>query len=1189
MTDTIWGNPPITGTVHVTVDPPEDTSAAADDIASTPYDTPVDVDVLANDTGLTTVKSVTDPAHGAATVSNGKVHYVPDTGFSGKDTFDYTATNNSGTKHTATVTIMVGTPSAKLVDDTASTNYETATDVDVLANDTGADTLANVSDPKHGTTTKTADNKVHYVPDDGFSGTDTFQYSTTASDTDYATVTMTVGAPDVSLVDDTASTAYQTATDVDVLANDTGADTLANVSDPKHGTTTKTADNKVHYVPDDGFSGTDTFQYSTTASDTDVATVTMTVDAPTVDAVNDTAAVASGDSVDIDVLANDVGDGLTLTSVGSGTAGGKTAISGNKVHYTAPDDSAGVIDAFTYTVTDSHGNTDKASVAVTVGAPSAELVDDTASTAYQTAADVDVLANDTGDLTLVGTTTPPHGTATVSNGKVHYVPDDGFSGTDTFTYFATAAGKQYNATVTMTVGAPDVKLVDDTASTAYQTATDVDVLANDTGADTLAKVSQPDHGTTTISDDKKTVNYKPDDGYSGTDTFTYSTTASDTDYATVTMTVDAPDVSLVDDTASTAYQTATDVDVLANDTGADTLANVSDPKHGTTTKTADNKVHYVPDDGFSGTDTFQYSTTASDTDVATVTMTVGAPPATVVDDTASTPFDTPADIDVLANDTGDLTVTSVTQPSHSGDDGRTHGTTTINSDGTVHYAPYYGFTGAEHFTYTATDTDGNEYTATVIVTVEGTDSTVVDDVASTPYETPVDVDVLANDTGKVLSTYSVTQPAHGTATINDDNTVHYVPDAGYSGPDTFTYRAMDGEHVYKTVGTVSMTVGDQPAGVLDDIASTNYETATDVDVLANDAGDLTLKSASDPDNGTAEVVDGKVHYVPDTGFSGKDTFTYTATDADNNEYTATVTVTVYDPSGFQNQQLVNDQGQALEATGSVQDGATGHGASVHAMDVDSSETAQRWTLDDGHLINEDPAAVDPDTGSHLVLDLNEGAASALIDSPQTADEDTDGSQSWNLNDGGSLTNGRADTDGYGLAATGSAATGASVQDYTGAYNQSWTATSGANDEFGTVTAGTGDKLTVHGATGIDSTTGEAGVSTRALPADGDTDQQWMLTDDGALISKRAVDPRTGQRTVLDLRGGGTESGTVVRAVAPPTDGTLKDSQTVTYSGGVAGELSFTTTGDDLGLTETANGGTQNATYTGTAVQTWMID
>ncbi|WP_425824799.1 Ig-like domain-containing protein [Streptomyces fractus] len=821
-----------------------------------------------------------------------------------------------------------------------------------------------------------------------------------------------------------------------------------------------------------------------------------------------------------------------------------------------------------------------------------KLVDDTASTAYQTATDVDVLANDTGADTLAKVSQPDHGTTTISDDKktVNYKPDDGYSGTDTFTYSTTASDTDY-ATVTMTVDAPDapdVSLVDDTASTAYQTATDVDVLANDTGADTLANVSQPKHGTTTKTADNK-VHYVPDDGFSGTDTFQYSTTASDTDYATVTMTVDAPDVSLVDDTASTAYQTATDVDVLANDTGADTLANVSDPKHGTTTKTADNKVHYVPDDGFSGTDTFQYSTTASDTDVATVTMTVGAPPATVVDDTASTPFDTPADIDVLANDTGDLTVTSVTQPSHSGDDGRTHGTTTINSDGTVHYAPYYGFTGAEHFTYTATDTDGNEYTATVIVTVEGTDSTVVDDVASTPYETPVDVDVLANDTGKVLSTYSVTQPAHGTATINDDNTVHYVPDAGYSGPDTFTYRAMDGEHVYKTVGTVSMTVGDQPAGVLDDIASTNYETATDVDVLANDAGDLTLKSASDPDNGTAEVVDGKVHYVPDTGFSGKDTFTYTATDADNNEYTATVTVTVYDPSGFQNQQLVNDQGQALEATGSVQDGATGHGASVHAMDVDSSETAQRWTLDDGHLINEDPAAVDPDTGSHLVLDLNEGAASALIDSPQTADEDTDGSQSWNLNDGGSLTNGRADTDGYGLAATGSAATGASVQDYTGAYNQSWTATSGANDEFGTVTAGTGDKLTVHGATGIDSTTGEAGVSTRALPADGDTDQQWMLTDDGALISKRAVDPRTGQRTVLDLRGGGTESGTVVRAVAPPTDGTLKDSQTVTYSGGVAGELSFTTTGDDLGLTETANGGTQNATYTGTAVQTWMID
>ncbi len=537
---------------------------------------------------------------------------------------------------------------------------------------------------------------------------------------------------------------------------------------------------------------------------------------------------------------------------------------------------------------------------------------------------------------------------------------------------------------------------------------------------------------------------------------------------------------------------------------------------------------------------------------------------------------------MLLNDTGDhLAAYAHTQAKHG----------TVNFGGsTAHltYRPDPGYVGSDYFTYTATDADKTNDTATVHINIP----TPAEDIAqSTGYEMPADVSVLEKDSWSALSLASVSDPEHGTATVSGDN-VHYVPDDGYSGEDTFTYTIHDSYSNTDHTGNVTMTVFDQPAGALDDVASTNYETATDVDVLANDTGLTDVKSASDPEHGTAKIVDGKVRYAPDTGFSGEDTFTYTATDSEGTEFTAPVTVTVHDPSGFQNQQLVNDQGQALEATGSVQDGATGHGASVHAMDVDSSETAQRWTLDDGHLINEDPAAVDPDTGSHLVLDLNEGAASALIDSPQTwdedpltEDEDANHSQVWKLNgDHAQLSSESAS--GQSLAATGSAATGASVQDYTGAYNQSWTATSGANDEFGTVTAGTGDKLTVHGATGIDSTTGEAGVSTRALPADGDTDQQWMLTDDGALISKAGVDPRTGQRVVLDLHDGQTASGGTVRAVAPPTDGSLKDEQKITSSNG---EISFAATGDSLGLTETATNGTQNTTYTGTDEQTWTID
>lgn len=79
-----------------------------------------------------------------------------------------------------------------------------------------------------------------------------------------------------------------------------------------------------------------------------------------------------------------------------------------------------------------------------------------------------------------------------------------------------------------------------------------------------------------------------------------------------------------------------------------------------------------------------------------------------------------------------------------------------------------------------------------------------DDTVSTPTETPVDVDVLANDTdfdGDILSVSVATPPAHGTATVNADSTVHYVSDTGYVGQDAFTYSIDDGHG-----GTASATV-----------------------------------------------------------------------------------------------------------------------------------------------------------------------------------------------------------------------------------------------------------------------------------------------------------------------------------------------------------------------------------------------
>ena len=85
--------------------------------------------------------------------------------------------------------------------------------------------------------------------------------------------------------------------------------------------------------------------------------------------------------------------------------------------------------------------------------------DDTATTAYQTSALVDVLANDTDDgtpspLSIGSIGTPTSGTAVLEAGKIRYTPPAGFSGVATFTYTASDGADSDTATVTVTVAAP---------------------------------------------------------------------------------------------------------------------------------------------------------------------------------------------------------------------------------------------------------------------------------------------------------------------------------------------------------------------------------------------------------------------------------------------------------------------------------------------------------------------------------------------------------------------------------------------------------------------------------------------------------------------------------------------------------------------------------------------------------------
>lgn len=270
-----------TATVHVTVNPVNDLPVAGNDTVETNEDTPITISVLANDTdpdGDTLVITGTStPAHGSIVVNaNGTITYTPVANYDGSDSFTYTISDGHGGTSTATVFVtddVVNDPPTA-VNDTVSTNEDTAVAINVLGNDSDIenDTLIviGVTSATHGTVTLNPDNTVTYTPNANFNGDDSFTYTVSDGHGGNATATATIHVAPVNdnpvANTDTASTANNMAVVVDALANDTDVDgdtlTFVNIPSAAHGQVTLNADHTLTYLPDSGFAGVETISYA---------------------------------------------------------------------------------------------------------------------------------------------------------------------------------------------------------------------------------------------------------------------------------------------------------------------------------------------------------------------------------------------------------------------------------------------------------------------------------------------------------------------------------------------------------------------------------------------------------------------------------------------------------------------------------------------------------------------------------------------------------------------------------------------------------------------------------------------------------------------------------------------------------------------------------------------------------------
>jgi VCBS repeat-containing protein len=290
---------------------------------------------------------------------------------------------------------------------------------------------------------------------------------------------------------------------------------------------------------------------------------------------------------------------------------------------------------------------------------------------------------------------------------------------------------------------------------------------------------------------------------------------------------------------------------------------------------------------------------AYSTAIGTASIVVAAvnDPPVAGDDSATTAFNTAVLLDVLSNDHdadgGTLAITESQQASNG---------TVVVQNGKILYTPNTGYIGEDSFTYTASDGQGGSAVASVTVTVRPPNQapTATADTAATIKDTLVTIDVLANDTdpdGDTLSIVSVAAGSNGTAIVQAGKVV-YTPNSGFVGSDTFTYTMSDGQGG-SAIGNVSVSVAPPPNSAPtanDDIAATTTDTATLINVLANDSDAdsdvLSISNLSAATNGVVAINNGQVSYTPNSGFSGLDSFTYTVSDGQGGTDVGNVSVSV---------------------------------------------------------------------------------------------------------------------------------------------------------------------------------------------------------------------------------------------------------------------------------------------------------
>ena len=932
-----------------------------------------DENILANGSiGLTNTDGVV--AVSAAPLANAN----------GSLTITFYVSDPQGLQQTQTINFSVNAvndePTANA--DAVSTDEDTSTTINVLANDSNPDhgtlTVSLLSEPANGSALVNPDDTITYTPADNAFGIVTFTYQildSAGGDTDSAEVTVTVVSVDDSpfAMDDSGELSEDGSLTLNVLENDSDVEGdaffILNVSDPSHGSAVISAGlDQITYSPDANYFGSDSFTYTiqetVDASKTATATVTLTIngenDAPvpsysaSVSTDEDTQLTESFTAADVD------GDDLTITvKDGNGPSHGSVLLGEGSYVYQPAEDFNGT-DAFTITVSDGSVEID-CPITVTVNAvndapvpsysASVSTDEDTALTEALTATDIDL---DELNYTVKDGNGPLHGTLELIEGGYTYTPAGNYFGTDSFTVTVSDGTNEVDCAISVTINSVNdapVASYSASVSTDEDTALNETISATDADGDTVTfsvkDGNGPLHGTLELVEGGYT--YTPTADFNGTDGFTI-TAADGTDETDCAITVtvnsvnDAPvpsysaSVSTDEDTALTETLTATDVDL---DELNYTVKDGNGPAYGTL-ELIEGGYTYTPNENYYGSDSFSITVSDGSNEVdcviSVIVNSINDAPVPSYSASVSTDEDTPLTESLTATD-ADLDELTVSIKANG-----VHGTVVLIEGGYT-YSPNADFNGTDSFTITVSDGSAN-VDCDITVTVNAINDAPVPSYSasvSTDEDTLLSESLTASDVDLDELTYSVKDgsgPAHGTLTLVAGGYT-YDPDENYNGPDSFTIAVSDGTTTVDCAIAVTVnSVNDAPVPSYSAAVSTDEDTlltesltATDVDL---DELTYSVKDGSGPSNGTLTLIEGGYTYDPHDDYNGSDSFTIVVGDG-TTTVDCDITVTV---------NAVNDAPVPSYSADVNTDEDTPLTKSLTATDVDLDDLS--YTVKDGN-------------------------------------------------------------------------------------------------------------------------------------------------------------------------------------------------------------------------------------------------